>query len=207
MSEDSPERSGDMPPRTAVVKRLRRVFSGFLSIDEALVSHTRHDGGSQEVLRLSVERGDSVAIALVDRARRIIYLTEQFRFPTLRHGHGWLREIPAGDLKPHEAAADAARREAFEETGFAPTTLEPIATFYSSPGGSSEQILLYFASTDGVAPDAAGARAARDPGEDIAIIEQPLESFLDECRAGRIADGKTLVAGLWLLAHRARLGL
>jgi nudix-type nucleoside diphosphatase (YffH/AdpP family) len=193
--------------RAAVVKRLRRVFSGFLSIDEALVSHPRYDGTSQEVLRLSLERGDSVAITLVDRWRRIIFLTEQFRFPTLRNGPGWLREIPAGDIKKNESAAEAARRETFEETGFVPTMLEPIATFYASPGGSSERIFLYFAAVDGLPCDAEGALSARDSGEDIAIIEQALDPFLEECCAGHIPDGKTLVAGLWLLAHRARLGL
>jgi ADP-ribose diphosphatase len=192
---------------TAVVQRLRRVFSGFLNIDEALVSHSRYDGGSQEVVRLSIEEGDSVAVALVDRSRRVIFLIEQFRFPTLARGPGWIQEIPAGKLETSESVEAAARREVFEETGFAVDSMEPVATFYASPGGSSERIHLFFAEVDGLARDDAGARTARDAGEDIAIVEQDLEAFLEDCRAGRVLDGKTLVAGLWLAAHRARLGL
>lgn len=197
----------DVQPRMAVVRRLRRVFSGFLNIDEALVTHPRYDGSSQEVLRLSLERGDSVAVALLDRARRIIFLTEQFRFPTLRNGPGWLREVPAGNVGPDESAAEAGARETFEETGFRQTLLEPIATFYASPGASSERIVLLLGFVDGLPRDDQAARSARDPGEDIAVIEQALDPFLSDCREGRILDAKTLIAGLWLLANRSRLGL
>ena len=197
----------DLPPRAAVVRKLRRVFSGFLNIDEALVRHLRYDGSSQEVLRLSLERGDSVATALVDRTRRIIFLTEQFRFPTLRNGPGWLREVPAGNIDAHESAAEAGAREAFEETGFHLAQLEPIATFYTSPGASSERITLFLGIVDGLPRDDQGASMARDPGEDIAVIEQALDSFMSDCRDGRILDAKTLIAGLWLLANRQRLGL
>jgi ADP-ribose pyrophosphatase len=195
------------PGPWAVVKQRRRAFSGFLNIDEALVSHSRYDGTSQEVVRLSLERGDSVAIALVDRRRRVILLTEQFRFPTLENGPGWLREIPAGDIRRDESAVDAAKRETFEETGYMPTMLEPITTVYASPGGSSERIVLFFAAADGLPRNVAGSLAARDSGEDIALIEQPLDSFLDDCRAGTVLDAKTLIAGLWLLVHRERLAL
>lgn len=197
----------DTPSRVAVVKTLRRVFSGFLNIDEALVRHPRYDGASQEVHRLSLERGDSAAVALVDRARRVIFLTEQFRFPTLRNGPGWLREIPAGRIESDESAAAAGAREAFEETGFRPPVLEPIATFYASPGASSERIVLFLALVDGLPRDEAGAHSARDPGEDIAVIEQALDPFLCDCRDGRVVDAKTLVTGLWILANRARLEL
>lgn len=191
----------------AVVKRRQRVFSGFLSVDEALVSHSRYDGGAQEVIRQSLERGDSAAMVLVDRRRHVIFLTEQFRFPTLANGPGWVRELPAGEVRGDETAAQAAVREAFEETGFVVAQIEPIATFYASPGGSSERIALFFAAVEGLARDSAGAAAARDTSEDVALIEEPLERFFDDCRGGRIPDAKTLVAGLWILAHRARLGL
>jgi nudix-type nucleoside diphosphatase (YffH/AdpP family) len=206
MNDDLPP-SGPPSGHVAVVKRRRRVFSGFLSVDEALVSHSRHDGGTQEVLRQSLERGDSAAMALVDRRRHVIFLTEQFRFPALANGPGWLRELPAGDIRRDETAAQAAAREAFEETGFTVEQVEPVATFYASPGGSSERISVFFAAVEGLARDSVGAAAARDAAEDIALVEEPLECFFDDCRGGRIQDAKTLVAGLWILSHRARLGM
>lgn len=204
---DSPLPPFSKPGRMAIVKRRHRVFSGFLNVDEALVSHSRYDGTTQEVVRQSLERGDSVAIALVDRQRHVVYLTEQFRFPTLDNGPGWLRELPAGEIRAGETASLAAAREAFEETGLTITKPEPIATFYPSPGGSSERIALLYAVVDGLTRDEAGAAASQDAGEDIALIEEPLDRFFDNCREGRVLDAKTLVAGLWLLVHRARLNL
>lgn len=207
MNDDHHLPSAPPTGRVAVVQQRQRVFSGFLNVDEALISHSRYDGGTQVVRRQSLERGDSAALALVDRRRQIIFLAEQFRFPTLANGPGWLRELPAGEIRAEETAAQAATREAFEETGFVVGRCEPIATFYASPGGSSERISLFYASVDGLTADGAGATAARDAGEDIAIVEEPLERFFDDCRGGRVADAKTLVAGLWILAHRSRLGL
>jgi ADP-ribose pyrophosphatase len=193
--------------RTAVVKRLRRVFSGFLNIDEAVVSHPRYGGGRQTVTRLSLERGDSVALLLVDRKRRKVWLTEQFRYPTLAKGPGWLIELPAGTVDAGEEADATARREAAEETGIAPAALERVATFYVSPGGTSERIVLYYAAVDGAERDMDMARRMRDPDEDIKLIEEDLDEFMEEARLGRVNDAKTLIGGLWLLANRARLGV
>lgn len=195
------------PGRVAEVVSVRRVFSGFLSIDEARVRHGAQGGTLRDAVRQSLERGDSAAAVLVDRARRVTWLTEQFRYPTLAQGPGWLREVPAGDRRADETPAQAAAREAFEETGFRIAHCEPVATFYTSPGGSSERIWLFYAAVDGLVPDAAGAAAARDAGEDIVLVEEPLDRFLDACRDGQVADAKTLIAGLWMLVHRERLGL
>jgi len=193
--------------KTAVVKRLRRVYSGFLNMDEAVVSHPRYDGGRQTVTRLSVERGDSVALLLVDRRSRKVWLTEQFRYPTLAKGPGWIVELPAGTVETGEEPDGTARREAAEETGLVPGALERVASFYVSPGGTSERIILYYAAVDGAKRDMGMARRTRDPDEDIKLIEQDLDEFLDEARLGRIDDAKTLVGGLWLLANRERLGV
>lgn len=200
----SAERDSD---RTVIIESLRRVYSGFLSIDEAVVSYPRHDGSRQTVTRQSMERGDSVAVAIVDRRRRKIWLTEQFRYSTLSKDTGWIMEIPAGMIERDEKPDAAARREAFEETGFALTTLETIATLYVSPGGTSERVILFYATVDGRVQDLAAAEKERDPDEDIKLVEQNLDDFFDACRRGRVNDAKTLAAGLWILANRERLAL
>jgi hypothetical protein len=88
MAENDDGANADTGVGTAVVKKLRRVYSGFLNIDEAVVSHPRYDGSRQTVTRLSLERGDSVALLMVDRKSRKVWLTEQFRYPTLEKGPG-----------------------------------------------------------------------------------------------------------------------
>jgi nudix-type nucleoside diphosphatase (YffH/AdpP family) len=191
--------------RTAVVKKVTRKLAGFMNVDEAVVSHQRYDGKRQTITRLSLERGDSVALLMVDRTKHKVWLTEQFRYPTLAKGPGWILEIPAGTVNPDEDPDDCAKREAGEETGHSPETLERIATFYVSPGGTSERIVLYFAAVDGATRDAGLAARTQDKEEDIKLIEQDLGDFLEDARLGRIDDAKTLIAGLWLLANRARL--
>lgn len=192
-----------MPERTAVVKKVERVYDGFIAVEKALVSHPRYDGGRQTITRLSVERGDSVAVILVDLAKRTIWLTEQFRYPTLSKASGWIREIPAGTVDVGESMDDAARREVMEETGFIVDTMELVGTFFLSPGGTSERIVLYYATVK------AGERQPElaNPEEDIELVEEHLASFLEAARLGRIDDAKTLVAGLWLIANARRLGL
>jgi len=207
MAENDDSGTADTGVGTAVVKKLRRVYSGFLNLDEAVVSHPRYDGGRQTVTRLSMERGDSVALLMVDRKSRKVWLTEQFRYPTLAKGPGWIAELPAGTVNAGEEPDETARREAGEETGVVPAALERVATFYVSPGGTSERIILYYAVVDGAKRDMQMAARTRDPDEDIKLIEQDLDEFMAEARLGRVDDAKTLIGGLWLLANRERLGV
>lgn len=193
--------------RRAAVRSVHDVYSGFFRLEEAVVTHSRFDGGEQTVKRLSLERGDSVAVLLVDRRRRVVCLIEQFRYSTLKAGPGWLTEIPAGVVEQGEPPRECARREVAEETGFTVAALEHIATTYVSPGGTSERLLLYYAEVDGSSRDAALAERTRDPDEDIRLVERDLDVFIDDAREGRMDDMKTLVAGLWLFANRERLGI
>jgi nudix-type nucleoside diphosphatase (YffH/AdpP family) len=191
--------------RTAIVKKVRRLLDSFLSVDEAEVTYPRYDGALTTVTRQSLERGDSVAVLAVDPARPAVWLVEQFRYPTLGKTGGWLTELPAGMIDALEAPEDAARRETVEETGIAPEALEHIATFYVSPGGTSERIYLYYAAVPNAAANEELSKRLRDKDEDIKIINQPIDAFLADASSGRIADAKTLVAALWLDKHRERL--
>ncbi len=201
------ETSDDEQARTALVKKVTRVFDGFLKIDEAIVSHPRFDGGRQTVTRQSMERGDAVAVLLVDRTRRKIWLTEQFRYSTLEKGPGWIEEIPAGMPNTGESFEDAALREVQEETGFTGLDLEHISTFYVSPGGTTERIALYAAFVDGKIQDAVMAAETQDKEEDILLVEVDVDDFIQASVLGRIDDAKTLIAGLWLGANRERLNI
>lgn len=205
MSEDKAGGAGE--ERVAVVKKVERVFDGFLKIDKALVSHPRFDGGRQTVTRLSMERGDAVGVLLVDRKTRKVWLTEQFRYPTLEKGPGWIEEIPAGMPGEGESFEDAARREIAEETGFSELELEHVSTFYVSPGGTSERIVLYAAFVDGKPQDLAAAARDRDAEEDIRLVEIDLDDFIKAAILGELDDAKTLIAGLWLHANRDRLDI
>lgn len=197
--------NSDEDTRTALVKSVSRAYDGFLKVDVAEVSHPRFDGTRQTVKRESMERGDAVAVVIVDTVRRLVWLTEQFRYPTLAKGPGWIDELPAGMPQEGESFEDAAHREVAEETGFTGLDLEHISTFYVSPGGTSERIVLFAAFVQDLEPDPAIAEARRDCEEDILMKPVPLEDFLAAGLRGYLDDAKTLIASLWLRANQQRM--
>lgn len=68
----------------AVIERERRVFDDFFKIDEFLVSHEQIDGTmSAGQRRLVFERGDAVAVLLLNADMKSVVLVEQFRVAAL----------------------------------------------------------------------------------------------------------------------------
>ncbi len=97
-----------------------------------------------------------------------------------------LLELPAGLLDAGETPLDCARRELEEETGFTADRLEPLVSFYSSPGFSTE-LLHVFA--------AFGLRACvatGDEDEDIEVVRLPLEQAIARLLSAELSDAKTL---------------
>lgn len=161
----------------------------------------RFDGTvSRPIQRIVFERGDSVGMLLHDLPRDEIVLVEQLRIATAEHGSGLLLEIPAGVLDSGEQPEQTAAREIQEETGAGPTELQPISTFYLSPGACSERIHLFYA------PYPKGLKIAEHAGlaeenEDIKVHRVPFIEAMEMVEDGRIADAKTIVALYWLRAR------
>ncbi|MCB0223274.1 MAG: NUDIX hydrolase, partial [Anaerolineae bacterium] len=119
--------------------------------------------------------------------------------PTYANGQGpgWIVEVMAGMLNPGEDPQQAIRREIMEEAGYQVNELTPIATFYPSPGGSSECLFLYYAEVDNRHKIASGGGLAVEH-EDIEIVEYSLPEAWQALAAGQIVDAKTLIALMWL---------
>jgi len=179
------------------VQKKRRVFDDIFSIDEAVVAYRRHDGSWSEPTRqLSFERGDSVAALLVVAETGKLLLVRQFRYPTYAKGPGWIEEIVAGGVGEEETAEEAMRREIREETGYRPSQLDHISTFYVSPGGTSERVILF----SGTVTEADRIRPRDELGledEDIELVEKDADELWRAFLAGDLQDGKTIVALLW----------
>lgn len=177
----------------------RRVFEDIFAIDEAIVEYRRHDGSWSGPLRqLSFERGDSAAVLLLDRGSGNLILVNQFRYPTCENGPGWITEIVAGGVGPDESPEEAIAREVKEETGYEAKGLESIATFYVSPGGTSERVFLYYGEIDVEAGPATEAEGLGIGDEDIKVVEMSSAALWESFRSGKLQDAKTIVALLWL---------
>jgi len=200
-------------PCQFVISGKHRLLDAFFAVDEYTVSHEQFDGAmSPERSVLVFERGDAVAALLYDPERRVVITVNQFRLPThdKGRGRGWLIEAVAGMIpadaegKAKETPLQCLVREVQEETGYQLTHAMPVSTFFSSPGGSTELIHLFFAEVRATDKTSEGGGLASD-GEDIEIVEFPVEDFFQRLTAGEFEDPKLIIAGQWFMARRAAM--
>jgi nudix-type nucleoside diphosphatase (YffH/AdpP family) len=115
---------------------------------------------------------------------------------------GWILETVAGMIDPNETPETAVTRETMEETGYRITNPRLIAKYYSSPGGTSERVFLYFAEVRDA--DRVGEGGGVDD-EDIRVVDMTLDQLFDRLAEGNIEDPKLLIAASWLQVHGSGL--
>jgi len=158
----------------------------------------RHDGQWQEQQREAYDRGNGAVILLYHRQKRTVVLTRQFRFPVFINGHpGFLIEAAAGLL---DNASPEARivAEAEEETGYRVDKVDKVMEAYMSPGSVTEKLYFFIAEYTESHRQSAGGGLTEE-GEDIEVLEWPLERAMSAIKTGEIMDGKTIM----LLQHLA----
>ncbi|HJN15113.1 MAG TPA: NUDIX hydrolase [Armatimonadota bacterium] len=98
-----------------------------------------------------------------------------------------LLEIPAGTLEPGEPPIETARRELIEETGYEAGSMEPVTSFYTTPGFTDEVLHVF------IARDLKAVPMDLDDGEIIEPITVGRAEAMAMCRDGRIQDAKTMI--------------
>jgi ADP-ribose pyrophosphatase len=190
--------------RKAVIKKKTRLFDDFFKIDEIIVSHEQIDGAmSADQRRLVFERGDSVAALLLNSDRNAVVLVEQFKVPTILGRQrdepstvdGWILETIAGMIDDNETPEAAVIRETSEEAGYQIRNPKLISQFFSSPGGTSERIFLYFAE---VHDSDLVAKGGGIDDEDVEVVHMSLDDLFDRLANGALEDPKLLIAAYWL---------
>lgn len=99
-----------------------------------------------------------------------------------------LIELPAGTIEKNEVPINAAGRELQEETGLLAGKLQPLGSFYSSPGILTEQMFLY------VATDLTSGVMTLDDSEEITLMTISFDEAIRMISTGEIQDGKTITA-------------
>lgn len=178
------------------VENERPIFQDHYKIMEAQVTYESFDGSSITTRRLAFERGDSVAILLVEKETESVLLTNQFRYPTCKQNEGWLLEIPAGSLEKDEKPTQCIKREVMEELGYNLNHPDPICNFYVSPGASTERIFLFYGEVSEKDRIGKGGGNTHEH-EDIALVKIPVSEISMEIP--KLKDAKTILALQWLL--------
>jgi len=181
-------------------------YKGFFKIDNCHIRHQTFAGGEIEVQRELFHRGDAVAVLLYDPAKDRVVMVEQFRVGAIEDEAGpWLLEIVAGVVEQGESVTDVARRECKEEAGLDVHSFESVHSFYSSPGGCSEQIHLLCALVN--SDHAQGIHGLDEEGEDIRVQVIDFAQVHDLMASQRINSAIPLIALQWLQINRERLQL
>ena len=138
--------------------------------------------GAIAELEIITHPGASAVVPLKDD--QTVVMIRQYRHAV----GGYIYEIPAGKLHPGEDPRDCAVREVEEEIGYKVGTLEPLLSFFTTPGFTDE-IIHIFVGKDLIP-------GTQDLGEDevLEIIEMPLAKTIDLIKDGTIKDGKTIIA-------------
>lgn len=95
----------------------------------------------QQLTREFVKHPGAVAVVALNDQRDVLMI-RQYRHPV----KSFLWELPAGLLDiADEPKVAAASRELMEETGYSANHIEPLISFFTTPGGNSEEISIFLA--------------------------------------------------------------
>lgn len=168
----------------------------FVNLEKVTVEHATLAGGRQTVVREIHDHGNAATILLYDPTKKTVVLVRQLRVPVfLNGGEGFMIEAPAG-LNDGDHPADAIAREAMEETGYLVENAEFLFDAYMSPGTLTERVSFFAAEIDMTKKVAEGGGLAGE-GEDIEVLEIPLDKALAMIATGEICDGKTIILLQW----------
>ncbi|MDE2029933.1 MAG: NUDIX domain-containing protein [Alphaproteobacteria bacterium] len=195
-----------MPDKKYEILLREVLFQGYFRVDRLHVQHERFDGSQSPVFtRELFHRAPKVAgVLLFDPQHDKIVLVEQFRAaPAEANMDPWMMEIVMGMVDAGETPEQAARREALEEAGCEVQELAPIASYFSSPGGTSEYIHMFAGRI--AAPAEGGVFGVENEHEDIRVHVLDAARAISLLYANKIRDAQTMVALQWFAMHHTDL--
>jgi len=184
-------------------------YHGFFKMNEYLLNHKLFSGDQSDSFTREVfERGDAVVVMLYDPKKDMLLLLEQFRTGVLRANETpWMLEFVAGMFDENESPIDVAIREAKEEANIilTPASVQPIMKYFSSPGGTSECIHLYWATFDSSKVSSGSVYGLAHENEDIMLHVVSRNDALALLTKGKISNAATIIGLQWLAINYQRL--
>lgn len=164
--------------------------------------YQRSDGSWETQTRETYDSGNGAAVIPFDATRGTVLLVRQFRFPAFAMGHhDPLLEACAGLLDADDPEA-CIRKEAREELGYRLHDVEMIFMPFMSPGSVMERLAFFTARYSPADRIGTGGGHAGE-GEDIEVVEMPLDEAYAAIATGAIADAKTIMLLQHLVIARA----
>lgn len=188
-------------PALVSIRRRKLLSDGWSRLESVTLDYRRRDGRLESQVREIYHRGHGAAVLLYDIERRCVVLVRQFRLAAweveqgARENPGLLLEVPAGIVEHGDPVATVVA-EAWEETGIRIRNPQSLFTGYATPGSVTEQI-HYFAAPYTVDDRQGAGGGLLEEGEDIEVLELPIDEAWELVESGEIRDAKTIL----LLQH------
>ena len=174
------------------IEKVRLLSDNHYVLKTTTFQWRRANGEWQTQHRETYDRGNGAVLLPYNRVQRTVVLVRQFRYPAYVNGHDDLMIEAVAGLLDDASPEMRIRAEAEEESGYRLKKIEKIYEAFMSPGSVTERLHFFVAEYD---PSMRVGRGGGNPdeGEDIEVLELPIDEALAMIADGRIVDAKTIM--------------
>jgi nudix-type nucleoside diphosphatase (YffH/AdpP family) len=174
------------------VKDVAVLSSSYATLKNTTFEWRRSNGEWQRQTRETFDRGNAATLLPYNLNQRTVVLVRQFRYPAYVNGYDDLLIEAAAGLLDNELPEVRIRAEAEEEIGYRLGEVRKIFEAFMSPGAVTEKLYFFVAEYETTMRIGSGGGIAEE-GEDIEVLELPIEQALAMIDDGRIVDAKTII--------------
>jgi nudix-type nucleoside diphosphatase (YffH/AdpP family) len=185
------------------VESVRVLSDNWYVLKTTTFAWRRANGEWQTQARETYDRGNGATLLPYNLAQRTVVLVKQFRYPAFVNGYDDLLIEAAAGLLDHESPEIRIRAEAEEETGYRLGDIKKVFEAFMSPGSVTEKLHFFVAAYEPAMKIGSGGGIAGE-GEDIEVLELPIDLALAMIGDGRIADAKTIMLLQYAALHLFR---
>jgi nudix-type nucleoside diphosphatase (YffH/AdpP family) len=182
------------------VKNVEILSDRHYRLNEVEFDYRRGNGEWQTQKHEVFDRGHAATLLPYNVASRTVVLTRQFRLPAYLAGHDDLLIEAAAGMLDDETPEKRIRAEAEEEIGYRLHDVRKVFEAFMSPGAVTEKLHFFVAEYEAAMRISNGGGLAEE-GEDIEVLELPIDSALAMISDGRIVDAKTIMLLQYAALH------
>jgi nudix-type nucleoside diphosphatase (YffH/AdpP family) len=182
------------------IKDVRILSDARYPLKSTTFDYRRANGEWQTQTREIYDRGNAATLLPYNLARRTVVLVRQFRLPAYVNGHDDLLIEAAAGMLDNASPEARIRAEAEEETGYRLHDVKKVFEAFMSPGAVTEKLHFFVAEYEASMRVGSGG-GLEDEGEDIEVLELPIDQALAMIDDGRIADAKTIMLLQYAALH------
>ena len=174
------------------VKNVRVLSDNYATLKDTTFEWRRTNGEWQTQTRETFDRGNAATLLPYNLKQRTVVLVRQFRYPAYVNAYDDLLIEAAAGMLDNESPEARIRAEVEEETGYRLGEIRKVFEAFMSPGAVTEKLHFFVAEYDPKMKIGSGGGLASE-GEDIEVMELPIDQALTMIANGGIADAKTIM--------------